>query len=278
MRLNVSIILCLMALLAACVPTHTVQPVVAVKPPVTAAVEQKAAVEVTPKEETVMATLAVAEIAPVVVPKNSLKRLHKKDFMKLMKPYIQRENKRVMREKGRLMAWKSQPHLTTLQRTALQAMAKTYRLKLQGEPDARFWSRLFKRVDIIPVEMVLAQAANESAWGNSRFAREANNYFGQWCFRKGCGLVPLKRRAGAHHEVKHFASPQLSVRAYINNLNSLPAYRVFRDLRLSQRRAHKPLDAYFLAMGLKAYSERGMAYVKNIRSLIRSNRKIVRSL
>lgn len=40
--------------------------------------------------------------------------------------------------------------------------------------------RLLRRVDEVPAALVLAQAANESAWGTSRFAREANNLFGLW--------------------------------------------------------------------------------------------------
>ena len=108
-------------------------------------------------------------------------------------------------------------------------------------------------------------------WGNSRFARQANNYFGQWCFTKDCGLVPLRRSAGARHEVQYFASVDLSVRAYIHNLNTSASYKLLRNLRHSLRRQHKPLDAEFLAMGLKDYSERGMDYVRIIQGMIRSN-------
>ncbi len=132
-------------------------------------------------------------------------------------------------------------------------------------------------VDVIPLEMALVQAANESAWGQSRFARDANNYFGQWCYEKGCGLVPLKRTAGATHEVKSFATANLSVRAYMKNINTSRAYAEFRDIRRDLRHQHRTLDAELLAMGLKSYSERGMAYVKVIQTMIRSNRKLIQS-
>ena len=132
-------------------------------------------------------------------------------------------------------------------------------------------------VDIIPLEMALVQAANESAWGQSRFARDANNYFGQWCYDKGCGLVPLKRASGATHEVRSFATPNLSVRAYMKNINASRAYAEFRDMRRDLRDQHRTLDAELLAMGLKSYSERGMAYVKVIQTMIRSNRKLIQS-
>lgn len=42
--------------------------------------------------------------------------------------------------------------------------------------DAKSLASLLKRVDIVPESMVLIQAANESGWGSSRFAREGFNF------------------------------------------------------------------------------------------------------
>ena len=72
------------------------------------------------------------------------------------------------------------------------------------------WPLLLNRVDVIPPSLALAQGANESAWGTSRFSKEGNNYFGQWCFKLGCGLVPRQRDSGAQHEVAKFDSPRQS--------------------------------------------------------------------
>ena len=47
---------------------------------------------------------------------------------------------------------------------------------------------LFSKIDEVPASLVLAQSANESGWGTSRFAIEARNMFGIWCFREGCGI------------------------------------------------------------------------------------------
>ena len=55
------------------------------------------------------------------------------------------------------------------------------------------------QIDVIPPSQAMAQAANESAWGTSRFATEAINLFGQWCFRKDCGIVSASRTAGSTH-------------------------------------------------------------------------------
>jgi len=264
MRTGTYILVCLTVLLAACSRAIPLDPVGKVKQPVESAlvIEDQ--------------TAAVVVLKPIVKAKK--KRHGKRSFVKLMKPIIQHENTSIMQDRQRLLAWQKKTALKPSQRVALQAMADHYGITMQGKPDEKFWSRILTRVDIVPLDMVLAQAANESSWGNSRFARDANNYFGQWCFKQGCGLVPLQRVAGAHHEVKRFASAPLSVRAYMRNLNTSAAYKLFRKLRLSMRRRNNPLNAEFLALGLKGYSERGMAYVKSIRGLVRANKELIGSL
>jgi Bax protein len=131
---------------------------------------------------------------------------------------------------------------------------------------------LMERVDVIPTSLVLAQAANESAWGMSRFAREANNMFGQWCFDSGCGLVPARRGVNATHEVKAFASIEESVNAYFLNLNTNSSYQEMREMRAQMRAQGRPLDSMVLARGLTRYSQRGMAYVSELQDIIRVNR------
>lgn len=153
-------------------------------------------------------------------------------------------------------------------------MFATYKLPVRLF-DHQAWTRLLRRVDVIPVKLVLAQAANESAWGTSRFAREGNNLFGQWCFTKGCGMVPIRRAEGASHEVALFTTPAASVRAYMLNLNSGGAYEHFRKIRIGLKRMNKPQSAIVLAAGLEKYSERGRDYVRSIRDMIRGNENLM---
>ena len=127
------------------------------------------------------------------------------------------------------------------------------------------------RIDIIPSSLVLAQAANESAWGTSRFAIQANNLFGQWCYTKGCGLVPNSRNKGSHHEVRKYDSIQDSISSYMNNLNSHQAYRDLRNIRAGLRRRGQPISGVQMAQGLSSYSERGDEYVKELISMITHN-------
>jgi len=214
------------------------------------------------------------EIQPGNVPDHAA-HLDKSSFFALMKPILNAENIRVLHVRQRLLKLKLSAHLRAQAKVWLKQISTEYRVPLKGKPDGNFWNQILSRVDIVPLEMALAQAANESAWGNSRFAREANNYFGQWCLQKGCGIVPLRRNVGAQHEVKRFDSPASSVRAYIKNMNTLQAYEQFRNIRQSMRHQGKALDAEVLVAGLRQYSERGDEYIKIIRSMIRKNRALM---
>jgi Bax protein len=138
-----------------------------------------------------------------------------------------------------------------------------------------FWEKVLRRVDEVPENLVLVQAANESAWGTSRFAREANNLFGQWCFHPDCGLVPRNRPEGATYQVAQFSSIGESVRSYMHNLNTGRSYAKLRNVRARMRDESKEPDASDMAGGLVSYSERGMDYVNEIRSMLRHNHEVI---
>ncbi len=130
---------------------------------------------------------------------------------------------------------------------------------------------LLRRMDTLPPSLVLAQAANESGYGTSRFALEGNNLFGLWTYARGTGIVPLKRPPGQTYEVRRFPTLYDSVRAYMNNMNVHRAYRSMRELRSLLRSRGLDLRGVDLAAGLRLYSARREAYVKEIRSIIRGN-------
>lgn len=200
----------------------------------------------------------------------------KQHFFAILKPVVVLENKRILLLRQQILRLKARPRLNRQQQARLQDIAGAYGVTMETTPSYEAWQTLLARVDIIPLEMALVQAANESAWGQSRFAKQGNNYFGQWCYKKGCGMVPKQRIAGASHEVRRFANVRQSVRAYLRNINTSAAYAEFRRIRHSLRVQSRPLDAYVLVAGLKSYSERGMAYVKTIQAMIRSNRMLIK--
>jgi len=131
--------------------------------------------------------------------------------------------------------------------------------------------RLLHRMDIIAPSLAMAQAANESAWGTSRFAREGNNLFGQWCFQPGCGLAPAQRSYGATHEVRVFESPYASIASYMHNLNTHRAYAPLRSIRSRLRDQSAPITGLALVEGIRSYSQERDRYVSWIRQIIIAN-------
>ena len=152
----------------------------------------------------------------------------------------------------------------------LMSMGQQYRLD-DITADHQGIDKLLVRVDILPPELVISQAATESGWGTSRMARKQNNFFGHYCFEKGCGVTPYRRNGGG--EVKEFATPTQAVQAYMTNVNTHPAYSQMRKLRANMRAEVKPLDAVALAKGFHRYSTLGDGYVRKIQGMIRSNKR-----
>ena len=189
-------------------------------------------------------------------------------FFGYLYPRIALANSRILVERQYLQTLAEKDSLTEAEQTWLDRQSE--RLRVNAEGEARF-AALEKKLDVIPPSLVLAQAANESAWGQSRFATRGNNLFGQWCFTEGCGLVPKSRPEGANHEVATFSSPYFSVRSYIQNLNRHNAYQKVRALRTEDRRNNRRISGLRLAGGLISYSERGEEYIAEIRSMIRFN-------
>ena len=150
-------------------------------------------------------------------------------------------------------------------------LARRYRIEVENYSEKEIVDELLLRVDVLPVSLALAQAANESAWGTSRFALEGNNIFGQWCYEKGCGIVPSRRQLGAIHEVKSFVSVEEAIKSYFLNINSHPSYSYLRDLRSRMRVRGLRLDPMSLAIGLGRYSERGDNYVDEVQKIIIQN-------
>lgn len=186
--------------------------------------------------------------------------------------HVHHANNESQADRRRILRLRKQHVLESHEIHWLDKLAARYELGQWDWSQAESWRRLLKRVDVVPPALALAQAANESGWGRSRFAREGHNYFGQWCFSPGCGIVPEARAQAASHEVARFASPANSVRAYLHNINTHFAYRQLRELRAQIRDRKGLLTGERLAAGLEGYSARGMAYVHEIKSMIKQNR------
>lgn len=196
----------------------------------------------------------------------------KSNFFAYLNPMIKEANNEVLSQRKKLLSMQSDlPELSRSQKKYLAELSKTYRVD-STLPSEQQISLLARKINTIPASLILAQAANESAWGTSRFAQEGNNYFGQWCFSKGCGIVPNSRNEGAGHEVASFDSPLDSIKSYIRNLNRHVTYKELRSLRQKAVSQGKSPSGESLAKGLVGYSERGEEYVKEIQNMIRYNK------
>lgn len=201
----------------------------------------------------------------------------KKAFFNFMRPFIIDENNKVIDERNYTLSCvkllEESKELSENEIKKLENLAVKYRTKISDYTDVNSFKGILMRVDVIPVELALAQSSNESAWGTSYFSTKGNNMFGQWCFTKDCGIVPRQRAKGTTHEVAVFNDVGGSVYAYIKNLNSHPAYKQLRTVRYKMRQEGKTPTGHALAIGLQKYSGIGMEYVNTLRSMIRVNKK-----
>lgn len=197
-------------------------------------------------------------------------------FFNYLRPEVEKQNKYLLALRN---------YVQTLYRKALASeslseddlsrlawLEEEYRVK-SDQPLKSKLLDLLQKIDILPPELVLVQAANESAWGTSRFARDGYNFFGLWCFKKGCGFVPSNRNEGAFHEVAKFSSLSRATYTYMRNLNRHEAYSDLREIRSRLRANQIPISGIALAEGLINYSERGAAYVDELQSMIRYNQE-----
>lgn len=195
-------------------------------------------------------------------------------FFNYLRPVVENQNRQILAQRTQLLTLAEklglEEVLTDQEIQWLGDLAKQYRVRNIDSPMLQI-QHLLKRVDVVPVELVLVQGANESAWGTSRFAREGLNLFGMWCYQKGCGMVPNSRTEGLTHEVASYETLEETVAAYLRNLNTNNAYLVFRSIREQLRASEQPLTAEILATGLLPYSERGSDYVLELTNMLRHN-------
>jgi Bax protein len=120
----------------------------------------------------------------------------------------------------------------------------------------------------VPYEMIIGQAALESGWGTSRFAKEANNLFGIRTWEKSSPhLLPQGIDNWPGWGVRVFASKCDSVKEYVRLLNEHPAYKEFRELRLQTNdpiQLIKTLDKFSTT---KDYDARVIRMIKKIRKI-----------
>ena len=185
-------------------------------------------------------------------------------FIKILLPLILDENEKITDDRKKLFKILSKNFNTAGERYWLKRRFKEYKI------DDQDLAKLKMRMDIIPVSIALAQAANESGWGTSRFALEGNALFGQWTWSKS-GISPKNKDPDASHRVLQFQILKASVRAYKNNLNTHNAYKEFREERAQLRESGDKINGLLLTKYLKNYAGIGTKYVEILDSIISKN-------
>lgn len=198
----------------------------------------------------------------------------KKAFVDFIKPGIEFANRKIQDTRTRLEALQAASNLTEDDQLFIAKVAHVFQVPIPNQGlDSYWYEHVLKRVDIIPIDLVLAQSAIESGWGASRFARLGNNYFGQWCYSKGCGMVPKARAPGRSNEVAVYHDPYDSIHAYFINVNTDEAYKDLRQIRKRLRIWGQPLTGEKMVEGLKTYSQRGQSYVDEVLKVMKSNQE-----
>ncbi len=185
-------------------------------------------------------------------------------FIKIVLPLILYENEKIIDDRKRLFKILGKNFNSPGEKVWLNRRFKEYKIKDKDLAELKM------RMDIIPVSIALAQAANESGWGTSRFALEGNALFGQWTWSKN-GISPKNKDPDQNHKILQFQILKASVRAYKNNLNTHNAYKEFREVRAKLRQSGTNITGLALIKYLKNYAAIGEKYTEIIKGIIEHN-------
>ena len=186
--------------------------------------------------------------------KNLTPEERKKKFVEIMLPLIVKANQEVLKERKFILSVSKKKELTPEEKKRLEELFKKYKASSIQE--------LLRRVDAVPVSLVLAQAAVESGWGTSRFFTEANNAFGMYAIKDKTKCIKAK---GSDACLKVYDNLYQSVKDYIYNINVSWAYEEFRRAR------EKGADIYTLVEALEKYSTLRDKYVRLVKNVIEKN-------
>jgi Bax protein len=125
---------------------------------------------------------------------------------------------------------------------------------------------LLARMITLPNSLVLAQAAVESGWGQSRFFLEGSNLFGVWSFnRYEPRIAAGKTRSKKKIYLRSYKDMSESIVHYFEIIGKA---RPYIPLRLARQKTEDP---FVLLTHLKNFSERRSAYTRQLKNMIDVN-------
>jgi len=197
-------------------------------------------------------------------------KVKKTTFVNTLLPKIKKAEKQILSDRAFIQKFFNK-YLFTYSLKARSDMvrlikiSKKYRIK-------QMYNELeyLQKIDLIPISLVLAQSAVESAWGDSRFAKEGNNLFGEWTWGKK-GIIPEGRDENATHKLRIFETLDDSVARYMLNLNRHRSYKGFRTLRAQKRSLNQGFTGLDAATKMTNYSQMREVYNNLLANVIKGN-------
>lgn len=173
-------------------------------------------------------------------------------FVETLRPIVEAENARIREEKAEVEAF-------------AEADARGQTLSLSGQARRDVLARAYgvryeeidelaKRVDVVPVDLAVAQAALVTGWGTSEAALRDNSLFG-------------RRPSG---EEESFPTLLDSVSDYMAALNGLPDFAAFRDARAAARAEDREPAAAELAPHVAPFAREGESFAASVGRMIES--------
>lgn len=184
----------------------------------------------------------------------------KAKFIAAILPSILIAKHQIERYRGKIEVLKAQKEWTETDSTFYGDMLKRYKAKTADE--------LIFKMRTMPNSIVLAQAAIESGWGQSRFFIKANNLFGIWSFNANEPRMVAARLRGNSKKIylRSYQDMTQSIVHYFEILSRSKAYRSLRKARL------ETTDPIKLLPHLKNFSERRHAYLNQVENVIVLNK------
>lgn len=125
---------------------------------------------------------------------------------------------------------------------------------------------LYLRIGTLPNSIIIAQAAIETGWGESRFFLQARNLFGIWSFNANESRIAAgKTRQQKIIYIRSYQDIFGSIIDYFEILSRSRAYKSLRKVRLQTSNPFKLLPH------LKNYSETKTLYIRQLKKVIEQN-------
>lgn len=181
-------------------------------------------------------------------------------FVKLLLPSIEVVQQEVLNNREIVKKLKVKKELTENEKIYAEKLFKKYRTEY-GK-----WNELESKMIVYPASLILTQGAIESAWGTSRFFREANNAFGVWSTNPNEPRIAAKGSRGDFTpHLKKYATLKDTVEDITLIISRSSAYSGARKMIWEGK------SPYEIAGGLTKYSEEGKEYVRKVRSTLKYN-------